>query len=77
MSSAQPLSPVEGGDCLVAEGSPVATLVAMPGYSVTSIGSKDTWRDHFGGFIPETSRNGRRVVDHELDTEVIGFIATA
>ena len=49
----------------------------MTGYSVTSIGPMDSWRDHFGGFVPETSRDGRRVVDHELDTEVIGFTATA
>ncbi len=27
--------------------------------------------------MPETSRDGRRVVDHELDTEIIGFTATA
>ena len=49
----------------------------MTGYSVTSIGPMDSWRDHFGGFVPDTSRDGRRVVDHELDTEVIGFTATA
>ncbi|AVG24523.1 cupin domain-containing protein [Pontimonas salivibrio] len=49
----------------------------MSNFSVTNIGPMDSWREHFGGFVPETSRDGRRVVDHELDTEIIGFTATA
>jgi mannose-6-phosphate isomerase-like protein (cupin superfamily) len=49
----------------------------MANYSVTHIGSMDTWRDTFGGFIPATTRAGRRVIDHELDGDVIGMTATA
>ena len=49
----------------------------MTNYSVTEIGSLESWRDHFGGFVPETTRDGRRVVDHELKGEVIGMSATA
>ena len=37
----------------------------------------DSWRDHFGGFVEATNKRGRRVVDHELETEIIGFTATA
>ena len=49
----------------------------MTDYSVTEIGSLDSWRDHFGGFVPETTRNGRRGLDHELKGDVIGMSATA
>ena len=37
----------------------------------------DSWRDHFGGYVPETNKQGRRVVDHELESEVIGLSVTA
>ena len=50
---------------------------AMSNYSVTNIGPLDSWRDHFGGFVPATTRTGRRVVDHELNGDVIGISATA
>lgn len=49
----------------------------MTNFSVAQIGAMSTWRDHYGGFVPETSRPGRRVVDHELVSEVIGMSATA
>ena len=49
----------------------------MSNYSITQMGPMDTWRDHFGGFVAATNKQGRRVIDHELDTEVIGFTATA
>jgi len=49
----------------------------MTKYSVTNIGPMDSWRDHFGGFVPATNKQGRRVIDHELETEIIGFTATA
>jgi len=52
-------------------------LKDMANYSVTEIGSLDSWRNHYGGFVPETTRDGRRVVDHELNSEVIGFTATS
>lgn len=41
------------------------------------IGGLDEWRDHYGGFRPESSRDGRRVVDHELTLQFIGMTANA
>jgi mannose-6-phosphate isomerase-like protein (cupin superfamily) len=49
----------------------------MHGYEVTHIGPLDTWRSHYGGFRPEHSRDGRRVVDHELTNQFIGMTANA
>jgi hypothetical protein len=49
----------------------------MSNYSVTNIGPLDSWRNHYGGFVPETTRDGRRVVDHELNTDIIEFTATS
>ncbi len=41
------------------------------------LGALETWRDHFGGFRPETSRDGRRVVDHEVPMQYIGMTANS
>ena len=49
----------------------------MTAYEVLQLGPLDQWRDHFGGFRPETSRDGRRVVDHELTMQFIGMTANA
>ena len=49
----------------------------MSKYSITNIGPMETWRNHFGGFVEATNKQGRRVIDHELETEIIGFTATA
>ena len=49
----------------------------MSKYSKTEIGPLASWRENFGGFVEATSKQGRRVVDHELDTEIIGFTANA
>ena len=49
----------------------------MAGYEVLNIGAPDQWRNYFGGFRPETSRDGRRVVDHEMDMQYIGLTANA
>lgn len=50
----------------------------MGNYSITEIGPLESWRNHFGGFTEGLStRAGRRVVDHELNSEVIGFTATS
>ncbi|UYO96011.1 cupin domain-containing protein [Microbacterium sp. M28] len=49
----------------------------MSDYEVISIGAPDAWRDHFGGFAPSRSRDGRRVVDHELTMQYIGMTANA
>ena len=46
-------------------------------WQVLEIGAIDTWRAHFGGFRPDTSRDGRRVVDHELVTQYIGLTANS
>lgn len=49
----------------------------MSDYEITQIGGLDAWRDHFGGFPPARSRDGRRVVDHELTMQFIGMTANA
>lgn len=49
----------------------------MSGYEITNIGSMNTWRDHLGGFVPQTTRQGRRVVDHEMTNQFIGMTANA
>ena len=49
----------------------------MSGYEVIDIGSPDNWRNFFGGFRPESSRDGRRVVDHELQSQFIGLTVNA
>lgn len=49
----------------------------MARYTLTNIGPMNSWRDHFGGFVEATNKQGRRVIDHELETEIIGFTATA
>ncbi|MEJ1923311.1 cupin domain-containing protein [Microbacterium sp. KHB019] len=49
----------------------------MNDYQVTEIGSLDQWRTHFGGFDEARSRDGRRVVDHELTMQYIGMTANA
>jgi hypothetical protein len=46
-------------------------------YEVLEIGALDDWRSHYGGFRPESSRDGRRVVDHELTMQYIGVTANA
>ena len=49
----------------------------MTNHEVISIGALDEWRSHYGGFVPARSRDGRRVVDHELDAQFIGMTANA
>ena len=49
----------------------------MSDYQILQIGALDEWRDYYGGFRPETSRDGRRVVDHELEMQFIGLTANA
>lgn len=49
----------------------------MSGYDVISVGAPDTWRDFYGGFRPDSSRDGRRVVDHELTNQYIGLTVNA
>ena len=49
----------------------------MTDYQVLDIGALDEWRDFYGGFRPDTSRDGRRVVDHELVMQYIGMTANS
>ena len=41
------------------------------------MGGLDEWREHYGGFRPASSRDGRRVVDHDLTMQYIGMTANA
>jgi len=52
-------------------------VAGVSDYQVTELGDLDQWRDFHGGFRPETSKQGRRVVDHELPLEWIGMTANA
>lgn len=49
----------------------------MSGYQVVEIGALGEWRGHHGGFDAARSRDGRRVVDHELTMQYIGLTANA
>lgn len=49
----------------------------MSDYEITNIGSPDQWRDFYGGFRENSSRDGRRVVDHELNMQYIGMTVNA
>jgi uncharacterized cupin superfamily protein len=49
----------------------------MSDFDVTSIGALDQWRDHYGGFVEQRSRDGRRVIDHALDMQFIGVTANS
>jgi mannose-6-phosphate isomerase-like protein (cupin superfamily) len=49
----------------------------MTGYSITELGPLPSWREHRGGFRPATTRDGRRVVDHELTGLLIGMTANS
>lgn len=63
-------------DSLDSAVSPVADS-DRPAFTRLELGALDTWRDHFGGFKPTTSREGRRVVDHEVDMQFIGMTTNA
>ena len=45
----------------------------MTGYEVLNVGAPNEWRNYFGGFHPDRSRQGRRVVDFELDMKFMGL----
>jgi len=49
----------------------------MSAYDVVEIGSIGQWRGHFGGFDESRSRQGRRIVDHDLTMQYIGMSANA
>lgn len=52
-------------------------MTDRPPYEILEMGALDEWRSHFGGFRPESSRDGRRVVDHEIQMQYIGMTANA
>ncbi|WP_062078412.1 cupin domain-containing protein [Demequina globuliformis] len=41
------------------------------------LGPIESWREYFGGFVPARSKNGRRVLDHELPMQFIGVTANS
>ena len=49
----------------------------MSDYEVLNVGAPSEWRQYFGGFRPESSRDGRRVVDHEMKNQFIGMTVNA
>jgi mannose-6-phosphate isomerase-like protein (cupin superfamily) len=49
----------------------------MSDYQVVNVGSPNQWRKFFGGFSPDSSRDGRRVVDHEIKNQFIGLTVNA
>lgn len=49
----------------------------MAGYEIIDIGALEEWRSFTGGFRPDSSREGRRVVDHELAAQYIGMTVNA
>ena len=52
-------------------------MCSMANYEVLNVGSPDQWRNYFGGFRPDSSRDGRRVVDHEMKNQYIGITVNA
>lgn len=49
----------------------------MSAYEVLNVGAPNQWREFFGGFRPESSRDGRRVVDQEMQMQYIGMTVNA
>ena len=49
----------------------------MSGSEILNVGAPDQWRDFYGGFRPDSSRDGRRVVDHEMKNQFIGLTVNA
>ena len=51
--------------------------IATTDWEVLEIGALDEWRRHHGGFDEARSRDGRRIIDHELAAQYIGLSANA
>ena len=49
----------------------------MSDYQRIDMGPLDQWRGHYGGFVPDRSRDGRRVIDHELPMQFVGVTANS
>ena len=52
-------------------------MTTHQGYEILNIGALDQWRSFYGGFRPESSRDGRRVIDHEMNMQYIGMTSNA
>jgi len=52
-------------------------MTTPQGYEILNIGALDQWRSFYGGFRPESSRDGRRVIDHEMNMQYIGMTSNA
>ena len=44
----------------------------MTGDEITEVGRIGSWGEHFGGFSPQTSLHGRRLLDREIPLEFFG-----
>ena len=55
----------------------MSSLTVVSDYDILELGALDRWYDYYGGFAPDRSRDGRRVVDHEIDTQYVGMTANA
>ncbi len=49
----------------------------MSDYQVLELGGLEEWRAHYGGFRPETSREGRRLIEREIPAQDSGMTANA
>lgn len=49
----------------------------MSDYEVLEMGGLDQWSEHYGGFRPESTRQGRRVVDRDMSMQYIGMTANS
>lgn len=49
----------------------------MSAYEVVNVGALDTWREFTGGWSDHNTREGRRIVDHEMDTQYLGVTVNA
>ena len=45
----------------------------MVNYEVINVGAPSSWANFLGGFSKDSSRLGRRVVDHEIKNQFIGL----
>ena len=49
----------------------------MKSFELVNVGALENWRDHTGGWSAHNTREGRRVVDHEIETQYLGLTVNA
>lgn len=49
----------------------------MSDFQILELGPIERWRDFHGGFSPSRSRDGRRVLEHDLPLEFFGLTANS